>query len=237
MPELLTIVPSRGRPAAVTRLAQAWQTTHAHTDADLLLALDTDDPALPEYLTAVAEVGVPWLQAEMYGPWQPMVPKLNLAAKIHSNSYTALGFAGDDHLPRTPGWARLYLEELTRLRIGIVYSNDGVWQGRLSTEWAMSAAIVRRLGRMVPAHVDHLYCDNVVMELGRGADCLTYLDQVLIEHMHPSVGKATPDPGYAAVNAPDRYRADESAVIRWRRYVKPGQVAAVRVLRAATLPR
>ena len=232
---LLTIVPTRGRPASVARLAQAWRTTGAPEHADLLLAADDDDPHLPAYRAAVEAEGEPWLRLETCGAWRPMVPKLNAVAVHHANSpaYTALGFAGDDHVPRTPGWAAAYLAELARLRVGIVHADDGRWHGSLPTEWAMSPAIIRRLGRMVPAGVEHLFCDNAVMELGRDARCLTYLPGVLIEHMHPDVGKAETDDGYAAVNSRERYANDERAFRRWRRYVRPRQVAAVRVLRAA----
>lgn len=231
---LLTIVPTRGRPGSVARLAQAWRATGAPDNgAHLLLAADDDDPHLPGYAAAVAAEGADWLRLETYGSWQPMVPKLNAAAVRHSNSYTALGFAGDDHVPRTLGWVAAYRGALASLGIGIVYGDDGRWHGSLPTEWAMSAEIVRRLGRMVPARVEHLYCDNSVMELGRDARCLTYLPGVLIEHMHPDVGKAPPDPGYAAVNSPEQHTRDATAFKRWRRYVRPRQVAAVRVLRAA----
>lgn len=232
MKDLLTIVPTRGRPTSVPRLAQAWRDTGAHVHADLLLALDLDDPELHHYLAAVDAEGAAWLTAEVYGPWQPMVTKLNTAANAHATTYPNLGFAGDDHVPRTPGWAQLYTAELARLGVGIVYGDDGIWNGRLSTEWAMSSAIVLRLGRMVPARVQHLYCDNAVMELGLAAGCVTYLGNVFIEHMHPTAGKAPTDPGYAAVNSAERYRDDHANIVRWRRFVKPRQVAAVRVLRA-----
>lgn len=233
MTDLLVIVPTRGRPASVARIARAWADTGAPAHADLLLAVDDDDPHLPEYLTAVDEVGVSWLRAQQCGKWRPMVPKLNAAAVSNAPRYAAVGFAGDDHIPRTPGWAGMYLQELRRLRVGIVYGDDGRWGGALCTEWAMSSAIITRLQRMVPAGVEHLYSDNSVMELGRDASCLSYLPYVVIEHMHPAAGKGQWDNGYRSVNSTEQYAHDQVAFMRWRRHVRPRQVAAVRVLRAA----
>ncbi len=48
MRDLLLVVPSRGRPGNITRLVEAM----AHTcegDTDLVVGLDSDDPALPGY--------------------------------------------------------------------------------------------------------------------------------------------------------------------------------------------
>lgn len=232
-PGLLTIVPTRGRPESVPRLVEAWRATGAPADAELLLAVDDDDPTLPGYYDAIAAEDAPWLRIETYGDWQPMVPKLNAAAADNANSYTALGFAGDDHVPRTEGWAGTYLRELDILRVGIVYGDDGHWSGGKPTEWAMSATIVRRLGKMVPARVEHLYCDDAIKRLGEDAGCLRYLPHVQIEHMHPHAGKAEMDEGYATVNAPGQYSRDGRTYARWRRFGRPRDVAAVRVLRAA----
>lgn len=232
-PALLTIVPTRGRPESVPRLIKAWEDTSAYVIADLLLAADDDDPALPGYRAAVDEARNPdWLRLETFGDWQPMVPKLNAAAAANADRYDALGFAGDDHVPRTEGWAGRYVQELARMRIGIVYGDDGRWHGKLPTEWAMSAAIVQRLGRMVPARVEHLYCDDSVKRLGQDSGCLAYLPDVLIEHMHPDVDKAVLDDGYVTVNSPEQYARDGRTYARWRRFGRPRDVAAVRVLRA-----
>lgn len=69
---------------------------------------------------------------------------------------------------------------------------------------------------MVPADVEHLYCDNAIKDLGEQADCLRYLPDVLIEHMHPVAGKAPMDAGYQRVNRREQYRTDRLAYELWR---------------------
>lgn len=229
-PELLVIVPSRGRPQNLPRMVDAWRDTGAFGRAALLFAVDADDPEIGAYRDAHRAAA--FLPVGMYvaARWEPMVTKLNHVAFQHSQGPFALGFAGDDHVPRTPGWAARYLDELHALRTGIVYGDDGMQGEALPTQWAMTADIVRALGRMVPADVEHLYCDNAIQELGLKADCLRYLPDVLIEHMHPMAGKAASDHGYARVNHPEQYGRDQKAFLEWTTGLMGIQVAAVRAL-------
>ena len=45
--DLLVIIPTRGRPQAIPEIIQAWDDTGA--TADVLFAVDTDDPELAAY--------------------------------------------------------------------------------------------------------------------------------------------------------------------------------------------
>jgi hypothetical protein len=230
-PELLVIVPSRGRPQHLARTVDAWRTTGAFDRAALLFAVDADDPEIGAYREAHRAVAHLPVGLRVAVRWLPMVTKLNRVAVQHCEAPFALGFAGDDHVPRTPGWAGRYLDELHALGTGIVYGDDGMQGEALPTQWAMTSDIVRALGRMVPADVEHLYCDNAVQELGLKADCLRYLPDVLIEHMHPMAGKAATDRGYARVNQPEQYSRDQKAFLEWTTGLMGIQVATVRALR------
>lgn len=222
--DLIVIVPTRSRPENVSRVVEAWRVTGAFVDrAELHFAVDGDDPAYPRYVEQLDAVRA-WLPDwehkitwSVHGTWRPLVPKLNAAAAdLALFSPFALGFAGDDHVPRTPHWVRAYVDAL-RAGAGIVYGDDGYQHENLPTEWAMRTEIVNALGRMVPAPVDHLYCDNSIRELGRAAGLLRYLPDVTIEHMHPSAGKAPTDAQYDRVNGPEQYAGDRAAYREWKR--------------------
>jgi len=232
-PGLLVIVPSRGRPESVPRMVQAWTVTGAYDDgAHLLFAVDADDPHHGAYVAQASD------QARMttITRWVPMVPKLNQAAVDAAAGWWALGFAGDDHLPRTPGWAARYLSELRDLGTGVVYGDDGYQGANLPTQWAMTSNIVRALGRMVPAPVEHLYCDNSVLDLGRAATCIRYTPDVLVEHMHPVVGKAADDAQYRRANHPPQFRRDRATYQAWRATGLGVDAATVRALTADPVP-
>jgi predicted O-methyltransferase YrrM len=145
-----------------------------------------------------------------------MVHKLDAAARNLALSHFALGFAGDDHIPQTIGWAKRYLTVLHELQTGMVYGDDGYQGRKLSTEWAITSDVVRELGRMVPAPVEHMYCDNAMMDLFGAAGALRYLPEVRIEHMHPVVGKAETDDQYKRVNHRNQFKKDRAAYEGWR---------------------
>lgn len=219
---MLIIVPTRSRPENVAKVVRAWEETDAFRHADLLFAYDRDDPKFTGYLSALDRLPL-YAVAYRLNKWKPLVPKLNEVAAYYGrvSSYFAIGFAGDDHLPRTHGWAARYLEKLIEMGTGVVSCPDGYRPDKLPTQWAMTADIVRALGRMVPAPVEHLYCDNAVQDLAEAAGCYAYLDDVLIEHMHPLAGKTKFDDQYRHVNRPDQFRQDSAAYEEWKR---PGAV-------------
>lgn len=227
MADLHVIVPSRGRPANVKRVIEAWEMTGAYEHATLEFAVDADDPAIDAYLTQSSDRA--WMGVAT--KWRPMVHKLNVVATTPlSLDHFALGFAGDDHLPRTPGWARAYLNALYKLGTGIVYGND-LHRGRdLPTQWAMTADIVRALGRMVPAPVEHQFCDRSILDLGRALGRIRNLPDVIIEHMHPAAEKARWDDGYLAVNRKAQFVADRARYEQWRAGQLPADVAAVQAV-------
>lgn len=219
MSELTILVPTRGRPRSISPILEAWRETKAFSDgAEIVFLVDTDDPKGAEYLGALQEhpeYGRA-VRHSLCSVWRPMVPKLNReAAMLAKMGDTPLGFAGDDHLPRTVGWVRRYVEAL-RGTPAIVSCPDGIRGDNLPTQWAMSAEIVRTLGRMVPAPVEHLYCDNSVRDLAATAGCYRYLPDVLIEHVHPMGGKVPMDAGYEKVNSSDQYLRDRAAYATWR---------------------
>lgn len=243
MRELLVIVPSRSRPHNVLPVVEAWLDTGAFADAELLFAIDADDPAYGAYSEALQTAAGLLVEAGHGGllrvhsipRHEQLVPKLNGVAAVHVQFYPeryALGFAGDDHRPRTPGWARRHLDALRELGgTGIVYPDDGYQGETIPTSWVMSSDIVRALGAMVPAEVEHLFCDNAIRDLGEAADCLRYLPAVLVEHLHPVAGKADDDDQYRRVNHRRQWRADKAAYRGWRERDLARQAGVIRALR------
>lgn len=226
MIDMVVLVPSRSRPQNVEPIVEAWHRTGAFKVADLCFILDDDDMQLDRYANELSVE--PQVQRVIYPEWQPMVPKLNRMAVQAAKDYRVVAFMGDDHIPRTPAWAD-QLWEVGRLKVpSIAYGQDGMRDEKLATWWSMSSDIIKKLGRMVPAPVQHLYCDNAVMELGRAADCLVYLDTVLIEHMHPLANKAKMDAQYERVNRAQQYDRDAAAFHAW---VKDGLEADATLLR------
>lgn len=203
---MLVIVPSRGRPENIDRLNNAWIDTGATTNGtQLLIGLDDDDPTVGQYHG--------WCQV---GPRERMAGTLNTLARQHAPMFDYVGFMGDDHLPRTPDWDRIITRELDTLGTGVVYGNDLIQGAALPTAVFMTSDIIRTLGWMCPPGLIHLFLDNFWKELGERIGRLTYLPEVIIEHLHPIAQKTEWDAGYAEVNAPEMYDHDRYIWLKYR---------------------
>jgi hypothetical protein len=208
--DLLVIVPSRGRPQHIAALWDEWQVTTIGS-AQLLVAVDDDDPTLGDYEKVCADRGIELT----VGPRLRMCPTLNKVAVERAPHHFAIGFMGDDHRPRTAGWDQSYLDTLQELNTGIVYGNDLLRGETLPTQVAMTADIIQTLGYMVPPGVIHLFADNTFYDLGHEIDRIRYLPDVIVEHLHPAAGKGEWDAGYVEVNSDSQYETDRAAYQNW----------------------
>lgn len=239
MTDLVVIVPSRGRPDAAAEMAQSFRET-CSGDTHLLFAVDASDPARDEYNLRLG--GARTETSVRVDDSNNMGEALHLAATYVTDDpmpglpYSvpfAVGFAGDDHRPRTQGWDKAYLDALREMGTGIVYGNDLLQGENIPTQVAMTSDIIRALGYMAPPTLVHLYFDNFWKVLGNGAGCLKYLPDVIVEHMHPVAGKAEWDDNYRRVNSTAMYEHDSAAFDEWLRKSMVEDVAKVRALRGA----
>jgi hypothetical protein len=217
------IVPSRGRPHNVKRLAQA--VTETASEVHLTIAVDEDDPTLETYRDDHDS------SEELYvlhvGPRRRLVGTLNELATRVEHRYVA--FMGDDHLPRTEGWDKRFLAELDSIGPGgMVYGDDRIQGANLPTHVCMDRRIVDALGFMAPPVLTHLYADNFWMDLGNALGTLRYVPDAVVEHMHPASGQGAWDATYADANSVERDTADRQAYLIYRDTQFPLDVARVK---------
>jgi hypothetical protein len=195
--EMLVIVPTRSRPHNVERQLQAFHTT-CRTNIYVVYAIDDDDPAKDEYYRVVSRNAHGGNVTIVSGPRRTMVGVVNETAKKFAGEFRWVGFMGDDHVPRTEGWdARI--TDVLETKVGVVYPDDGFQRERLGTTAFMTSELVGRLGYMIPQGLRHMFADDFWMLLGNHTS-LTYLPDVMIEHMHPDAGKDPRDALYAETN-------------------------------------
>jgi hypothetical protein len=216
-PRVLMIIPSRGRPQAALDAARSALETRGRTDTEVMIAIDGDSE---RYGAAYLDnAGAPtWelqnatlrFQEEHRG----MVATLNAEAVRVAKVFTHIGFMGDDHRILTPGWDT----ELAGSAgpVGIAYGDDLNMGAKLPTAVVMSSTIIRTLGYMAPPALDHLYVDDFWRELGARLGRLAYRDDIVIEHLHPTVGKSAWDEQYRRVNSYEQFARDEQAWATFR---------------------
>jgi hypothetical protein len=215
MEDLLVIIPTRGRPQAVPELVAAWDDTGA--TAHLLFAVDTDDPELAAYKKHAAELKGDGRFRFVFGKRKRLVGTLNQQAVKAAKSYRFLAFMGDDHRPRPaamPWDARI--RECLSGGPGIVYGNDLLQGEKMATAVAMTSDIVQTLGYMCPPSMVHLCVDLCWVDWGRGMGRITYLHDMVIEHLHPAAEKADLDAVYEECNSEQQVSADTAAYYEYR---------------------
>jgi hypothetical protein len=79
----------------------------------------------------------------------------------------------------------------------------------------LDAEIVRRLGFFSPPPMKHLFLDNFWRDTGKALETLRYSPEIIIEHMHPYIGKTEMDAGYAEVNSPEIGSHDQLAYMKY----------------------
>ena len=226
--DLTIFTPTRGRPKKLAPFVENFRKSIG-ADTKLVIVLDEDDPELDSYVQVLNNLTMSWIVAPPTA--RGMVGALNFAfGEADLGLGFAVGFMGDDHFPRTQGWDAAYLLALRIFGPGFVYGDDLFQHEVIPTQVAMTTDIPRTLGWMVPPQFHHLFVDVVWRDLGSGMGSLTYLPDVIVEHMHPLAGKARMDKAYAIVNNTMIARHDQAAYQHYIDFDLKNDVAKLKAL-------
>ena len=196
--DVLVIVPTRGRPDASVEFHKEF--LQKSMISDLMFAIDEDDAdSYPRIDGVLYEVN----------PRMGMNGTLNYVANKYADKYKYIAFMGDDHRVRTFGWDLVMAERIGSL--GVAYGNDLIQGQALPTSVMMSSKIIKAIGYMAPPKQKHMYLDNFWLDLGTRLNAIHYLEDVIIEHLHFSVGKSDMDSSYQETNDSAIYNADKVA--------------------------
>lgn len=187
MRDLLLVVPSRGRPASIARLTAAMDAT-CQGDTSLLVGLDSDDPALEAYSASLHHPDY-----VVRSGLRQVVPWINCLAVPFAGEFRFIGHIGDDNLPSTPGWDVRIMEALERTPFA--FGNDLYPTrppGSLCCHVFCRSEVVRALGYFGPPAIRHMFVDVAWYAWGQGCG-ITFLEDVIIEHLHYTLGKSPMD--------------------------------------------
>lgn len=106
---------------------------------------------------------------------------------------------GDDEIPRTERWDSELSE--TAGPVGIAYPADLIWHGKRITQPVVGGDLLRAIGWWTLPGLTHLYVDTVFEHLGRALGCARYRPDIIVEHLHFSVGKSPYDETYRRVDS------------------------------------
>jgi hypothetical protein len=199
MSKLLLIVPTKGRPEKHLEFYESFKINS--TVADLVFVLSLGDIQYPR---------IPGVKYETVDS-PTMSGKLNNIAVKYANDYDYIAFMGDDVRIRTNAWDAKMLDEISSIPNAIAYGND-LYQGEeLPTAVLLDSNIVRTLGFMSPPEFNHLYIDNFWKKLGEGLSSLKYFSEIILEHLHFTIGKAVEDNTYRESSSNQAFLEDREA--------------------------
>lgn len=187
MKELLVMVPSRGRPQNIKRLWLAMQHT-CRSDTHLLVGLDDDDPCLDEYLALEGP------EYEVRSGLHQVVSWLNVLALPRLSEYRVVGTIGDDNVPMTIGWDIKILNALEDTPFA--FGNDLYPRepGSLACHVFARSDVIAMLGYFALPSLRHMA--DLAWQAWGEACGITFLPDVIIEHLHFTNGKSEPDETY-----------------------------------------
>lgn len=206
MNKIAVICPTRNRPHNLARLHQALIDTNF--TGLFIVGLDDDNAEIylentsPRYESSIYEIN----------PRMRLASTLNFLAMKYINDCDIVGFIGDDSLPYG-SWEKDILEVFKHQPTGFVYTNDLYQGAALAGTPFISTNIIQALGYMCPPKFIHLFIDNVWLDMGSRAGCIKYLENTIIEHLHPVTGKGISDKGYDEVDS--SIHADHIAYNEW----------------------
>ena len=212
---IAVLCPSRGNPQALGEAIFSFSNTKLDVQTRFVAVLDENDPEMEGYAEVLEDS---W--AEIFVVPSDKIGNMNLAlneaAKVYvDQDVDVIGFIGDDHRFRTPGWDRVISKILTDEGGGFAFGNDLYMGDYLPTQVFVSSAIIRSLGWMGLPGARHLYLDNTWKQLGNETSSLYYLPDIVIEHMHPVAGKGEWDENHKRVNSNEMYAHDREVFEGW----------------------
>lgn len=225
MRDLLVVVPSRGRPASVARLWEAMKAT-CHGDTTLLVGTDADDPTLPSYQEYAAAQNHPLFQLVTRPDLRGVVAWVNELAVPCAGGYRFTGTIGDDNLPRTEGWDAALMEALGRTPLAFANDLYPREPGSHPAHIFCRSEVVAALGYLGPPQLKHMFVDNAWKAWGQACG-ITYLHDVVIEHLHFTLGRSPHDDTYQ--EAENVWDEDKAA---WEAYQADGLAADIAKIRA-----
>jgi len=181
-----------------------------------MAAVDQDDPNCDSYF----KLPLKYENLQVFGgPRDTLSGWTNFLAEAAISSYgiddVFLVSMGDDHKVNTSFWNKKLAEAIKKLDgPGFAYGDDMINGSGLCTAWMSSAKVVEELNWMMLPSCRHMYVDNVIMELGTETKRISYVPQVVVEHLHPVVEKSEIDKTY--IEASENIGADLRAFRAWK---------------------
>lgn len=182
------LLPSRGRPESLERLAKsALETADNPDDIEIVVYIDDDDTSYDNWIFP--------LQVKIYNTQRTVLSRYwNFAYEDATGPIYM--HCGDDIVFHTPGWDTIVKQEFDKYpdKIVLVYGDDGDpnKEKNFGTHSFIHKNWVDAVGYFVPPYFSSDFNDTWLNEVADGIGRKVKIN-IYTEHMHPAFGKAAID--------------------------------------------
>lgn len=196
----LTLIGTRSRPHNAVRAFDALKKNSTISDFVMIINEDQAD-MYPDIDGVTTEVVANGLGCN---------GKANAIMDKYVDRYETISGIDDDTVVQTKGWDAILCEPIKRIGYGVSYGNDGLRGADLPTKVTISTNIIKALGFYAPPVLFHSYADNFWKKMGETIGSIHYFENVNLEHLHWTNGKAVKDETYDS-NTPELMNIDRIA--------------------------
>lgn len=195
-------VPTRGRPKSIKRLIESIELTSKEPDKiQVIFRIDEDDKESREIIESIesklASIDIiTGKRCDLSDMWEDCYPTANA---------NRIMMCADDVVFRTKGWDTKIRGKTPNAK-GVpyfVWGNDKIQGSLLATLPIVSRKWVELVGYFVPRGYARDWCDTHIYDIAKRAQkhgagkVMIYFNDIVFEHLHPSVGKSKYDSTYS----------------------------------------
>ena len=208
------LTPTRNRPNNCDRFIKSlYETTQYTGTLELLFYVDSDDPAKDIYKEIEERWQNNFWRVEfVIGEPMSVSKSWNIIAKKSLGDIMIMG--NDDLVYKTVRWDSKLMARLIELDNPYYLSwfNDGINGNRHCAFPVITREWYETLGYFSPGVFNFGYNDTWVYDIAKRVGKLNYMNEILVEHLHFSVGKSNMDDTYARNRSQEKgnlYRKDK----------------------------
>jgi hypothetical protein len=185
--KILFKYPTRERPKKFIATLQLYLSMLSNKyEYEWIFSCDNDDKSMrdPAILKIIA--GLPHSKI-CFGDNKTKVQAIN--ADMKDVQFDIVVLVSDDMLPNIKNFDEIIVENMLKNYPdldGVLHFNDGIQGSGLNTLCILGKKYYDRFGYIYHPSYKSLWCDNEFMDVSRGLNRATYIDQIIIKHVWAS---------------------------------------------------
>ena len=196
MEKISLVLPTRNRPNSIKRYCKSIIDTvplERLKYIELCIYLDLDDIlSEPEIKRCIEDYK---LEIQFYRGERITMSAMWQVAYDQCATGDIIKLSADDFVFRTPNWDMIVREEINKYedKIVLVFGEDGIQHGNIATYSFVTRTWIEVSGFWLPSYFSSDYCDTWLDEVSRRINRRVYVESLMVEHLHFSVGKSIID--------------------------------------------